>query len=37
MVSCIPDFIEGKINSDFKYFILGCDGIWETKSDDKIC
>lgn len=37
MVTCIPDFFEGKIDDTLKFFLLGCDGIWETKSDDKIC
>jgi serine/threonine protein phosphatase PrpC len=37
MVSCIPEFIEGTIDDNFQFFVLGCDGIWETKSDEKIC
>lgn len=30
-------FFEGKIDENFEFFLLGCDGVWETKSDDKIC
>jgi serine/threonine protein phosphatase PrpC len=37
MVSCVPTFFEGKLDNSFEFFLLGCDGVWETKSDDKIC
>lgn len=37
MVSCIPEFKEGIIDDNFRFFVMGCDGIWETKSDEKIC
>ncbi len=37
MVICVPMFFEGKIDENFEFFLLGCDGVWETKSDDKIC
>ncbi len=37
MVSCIPEFFEGTVDSNLKFFLLGCDGIWETKSDEQIC
>lgn len=32
-----PLFFEGNIDPSLKFFLLGCDGIWETKTDDKIC
>ncbi len=37
MVSSVPLFFEGDIDPTMEFFLLGCDGIWETKSDDKIC
>lgn len=37
MVSSIPMFFEGEIDPSLSFFLLGCDGIWETKSDEKIC
>jgi serine/threonine protein phosphatase PrpC len=37
MVSCVPEFKEGVIDENFGFFVMGCDGIWETKSDEKIC
>lgn len=37
MVSSVPMFFEGELDPTLDFFLLGCDGIWETKSDEKIC
>ena len=36
MISNEPEFFKGSIN-DVDFLLLGCDGIWETKNDLKIC
>jgi serine/threonine protein phosphatase PrpC len=36
IISAFPDIVEHSIE-DQKFFIIGCDGIWETKTAEEIC
>lgn len=36
IISAYPDIVEQTINNQ-SFFIIGCDGIWETKTAEEIC
>lgn len=36
MISAEPDIVVQEITPEFDYLLMGCDGIWETKSEEEI-
>ena len=36
IISAFPDIVERTMDGD-QFFIIGCDGIWETKTAEEIC
>ena len=36
MISAEPDIVVKEITPEFDYLLMGCDGIWETKSEEEI-
>lgn len=36
MISAEPDIVVREITPEFDYLLMGCDGIWETKTEEEI-
>ncbi|KAK9503637.1 hypothetical protein O3M35_010157 [Rhynocoris fuscipes] len=36
IVSCMPDIITKKLDKNWKFVLLACDGIWEVMSNEKV-
>lgn len=36
MISAEPDIVVKDITPEFDYLLMGCDGIWETKTEEEI-
>lgn len=37
MIIAVPDIVEHSLDPSQKFFLLGCDGIWETQTKEEIC
>ena len=37
MITAYPDLKEYDINSGWDFIVMGCDGIWEVKTNRDIC
>jgi len=35
-ISCIPDITEYPINSDLRFFVIACDGLWDVMSNEEV-
>lgn len=37
IIVAMPEVIERKLDGKESFFLMGCDGIWELKTEDELC
>ena len=37
IVTCLPDIVERKIDEDWDFIVLACDGIWDVLTNQQVC